>query len=58
MDDELPASCRQVQRFLRDNGLDCRVRMWASAGTADSLFEIATEELIRLAGGRVADIAG
>jgi prolyl-tRNA editing enzyme YbaK/EbsC (Cys-tRNA(Pro) deacylase) len=32
--------------------------MWASAGSAHSMFEIATEELIRLAGGPVADIAG
>jgi prolyl-tRNA editing enzyme YbaK/EbsC (Cys-tRNA(Pro) deacylase) len=38
-----------VQRF---------VRVWASAGSAHSMVEIATESLIRLVGGPVADVAG
>jgi prolyl-tRNA editing enzyme YbaK/EbsC (Cys-tRNA(Pro) deacylase) len=37
-----------VQRF---------VRVWASAGSAHSMFEIATDSLIRLVGGPVADVA-
>ncbi len=31
--------------------------MWAAAGTPNSLFEIKTADLIRLCGGRLADIA-
>ena len=37
-----------VQRFAR---------VWASAGSEHSMFEIATEDLIRLVGGPVADVA-
>lgn len=33
-------------------------RVWASAGSAHSMVEIATEALIRLVGGPVADVAG
>lgn len=32
-------------------------RMWAAAGTPHAVFSIASEDLIRLAGGPVADIA-
>jgi prolyl-tRNA editing enzyme YbaK/EbsC (Cys-tRNA(Pro) deacylase) len=32
--------------------------MWAAAGTSEALFDISTEDLIRLAGGPLADIAG
>lgn len=41
-----------------DNSVQRFERVWASAGTAHSMFEIATEALIRLAGGPVADVAG
>lgn len=38
-----------VQRFPR---------MWAAGGTPETMFSIATPDLIRLAGGPLADIAG
>ncbi|WP_310598661.1 hypothetical protein [Desulfobulbus sp.] len=42
MDDELPAGCRQMQRFLRDNGLDCRIRVEAaSTKTAQEVADVA-----------------
>ncbi|MCL1980075.1 MAG: YbaK/EbsC family protein [Proteobacteria bacterium] len=53
-----PFAHRQPPLVLIDGAVHRFDRVWASAGTADSMFEIATGELIRLAGGQVADIAG
>jgi len=53
-----PFAHREPPLVLVDATMRRFDRMWAAAGTGHSMFEIATEALIRLAGGPLADIAG
>lgn len=42
---------------LIDSDLMAHVRIWAAAGTPNTLFETSPQELLRLTGGQVVDIA-
>jgi prolyl-tRNA editing enzyme YbaK/EbsC (Cys-tRNA(Pro) deacylase) len=53
-----PFAHREKPLVLVDATVQRFARMWAAAGTPEALFSIATDDLIRLAGGPLADIAG
>jgi prolyl-tRNA editing enzyme YbaK/EbsC (Cys-tRNA(Pro) deacylase) len=44
-------------RVIVDHGLLAFDPVWAAAGLPDAIFPIAPAELVRLSGGRVADVA-
>ena len=52
-----PAGHAERIDTLVDRDLLSLGELWAAAGTPQTVFPIAPEELVRLTGGRVADVA-